>query len=364
VANNSVLPVTLDDFFQSSPLGSLERAIGNNLYGFNHRQVPGMVPTNKDHAGFTFFVRPQLNLQGDNIRNVRLFYPLLTQNRTSVQTLVRTILDPRLLYSYGGTRTIAPAIQCPVVDPLQAFIPFLTNDLVTVTGWPDMVVMPFVSKAGLYQESYAQVDSLSRNYSEYDLDVTFKNTRGDPIVYLFWVWIHYASLVFEGRLVPYPDFLLENEIDYTTRIYRLTLDPYKTHVRKIAATGVAFPISNPLGQFFDYTNERPYNEQTKDITVRFKCLGMESMDGILVYEFNRSVQIFNPDMRDGVRETSMVALDSAAAGFFNNRGYPRINPNDYKLEWWVPKQLYQQRLAAFTRGKLVNENLKSPGVQA
>lgn len=365
MANKTIVSSTLDDVFQSLPIGSIEQAIGNNLYGINHRQIPGMVPSNRDTVGFTFFVRPQLNLQGNNIRNIRAFYPLLNQERISIPTAIRCLLDPRLQYGYKGTKVFSPPIQCPLVDPLNAFIPILTNNAITSTGWPDLVVPTFTSKEGLYGESYSQVDGTTNNYSTNDLDVTFRNTRGDPIVYLFYIWERYSSLVFEGKLLPYPDFIIENTIDYNTRIYRVTLDITKQEVRKIVATGVAFPVSNPLGQFFDYNVDRPYIEQTKEITIRLRCSGFEPFDPILVQEFNETVCIFNPSMRDGVRsdrrrsssgwvETpkAMVKLDQAAAGIFNHRGYPRINPDDYRLEWWVSKEFYAQRTGVFLKQNL------------
>ena len=72
--NGPIVSQSLDDYFQSTPIGSVDKAIGNNLFGINHRQIPGLVPSNKDIYGFTFFTRPQLNLQTDNIRNERRFY--------------------------------------------------------------------------------------------------------------------------------------------------------------------------------------------------------------------------------------------------------------------------------------------------
>ena len=93
---NPINAYTLDDYFQSTPVGSVDRAIGNNLYGINHRQVAGMVPINKDLYGLTFFVRPQLNLHSNNVRNLRLLYPLLNKNTNSIQRFTRCTLDPRL----------------------------------------------------------------------------------------------------------------------------------------------------------------------------------------------------------------------------------------------------------------------------
>lgn len=339
-----IVPQSLDDYFQTTPIGSVDKAIGNNIYGFNHRQVPAMVPNNKDTYGFTFFTRPQLNLQNDNIQNERRFYPLLSSNDLSIQRFVRTALDPRLIHGYQFGNDSVPAISCQILDNSNAFIPILTNNLNSISGWPDITAPTFTSKSGLYNEAWSIVDGITRNYESFDIDASFRNTRGDPIMYLFYIWIHYQSLVFEGKLVPYVDYILENEIDYNTRIYRLVLDSQKNTVTKIAATGAAFPISVPTGSFFDYNNEKPFNDQNKDITIRFRCLGVDLMDDILIKEFNDTVSLFNTNM---VSRSGMVRVNKNVASFFNHRGYPRIDPITYELEWWVDSGAYKTRMRAF-----------------
>lgn len=356
MADETVTKISLDDYFQSTPVGSIDKAIGNNLFGINHRQVPGAVPSNKDTYGLTFFVRPQLNLQADNIRNARIFYPLLSENSLTIQRFIRTTLDPRLMTGYTFGSDKIPAIKCPMVDELQAFIPILTNNLNAISGWPDIVAPTFTSKPGLYNEVYSQVDGITRNFEAFDIDATFRNTRGDPILYMFYVWMHYSAMVFEGKLMPYVDFITENEIDYNTRIYRLVLDQNRNIVKKIAATGVSFPISAPTGSFFDYNVDKPFNDQNKDISVRFKCLGVDYQDDILIKEFNMTVAIFNSSMADGVRDSTMVLLKKKTAHMFNNRGYPRINPTTNEMEWWVFKDTFNSRTQAFLEANLDPDN--------
>lgn len=360
-ADSSTTPITnisIDDLFSTTPIGSVNRAIGNNLYGINHRQVPGMVQSNKDIYGLTFFTRPQLNLQDGNIRNVRQLYSLLTQDSQTLQRFVRTTLDPRLMtgYQYGDDLSQSvPPIDCPLVDPENVFIPVLTNNLNSISGWPDMVTHAFTSKPGLYNEVYAQVDSTSRVFEAFDLDASFKNSRGDPIAYMFAVWMMYQSNVFEGKLVPYLDFISENEIDYNTRIYRLVLDQTKTIVTKICCTGASFPISLPTASFFDYSHDKPFNDQNKDIAIRFKCLGVDYFDDIVIAEFNQSVCIFNPGMRDDYRDTAMVKVNKNLIGYFNNRGYPRINPTNNELEWYIATDLFNNRVLSMIQKNIVTQ---------
>ncbi len=351
-AQNAYIQYSLDDYFQSTPIGSIDRAIGNSLYGMNHQQIPAMVSSNWDLYGFTFFTRPQLNLQSDNVRNIRQFYPLLTGNPASMQRFVRTTLDPRLIIGYnvpinvGGSTYSVPPISCPVTDNTMAFMSVLTNNLNSISGWPDITAPTFTSKSGLYNQAFSHVDGTSRSYETFDIDATFRNTRGDTILYLFYVWLWYQSMVFEGYMVPYLDFIAENEIDYNTRIYRLVLDQTRTYVKKIAAT-IAFPISVPMSAFFDFNKEKPYNDQNADFTIRFRCNGVNYMDDIIVYEFNKAVGIFNPNMTDQYRTNTMVKIDKSLLNIFNNRGYPYIDENTYELQWWVDQDLFTNRVSAF-----------------
>ena len=339
--SKTILPFSVDDYFRTTGIGSLDKAISRNLYGLNHRQTPPGALMNKDIYGYTFFTRPQLNMQGDNIRNDRVFYDLLTTEASSIQRYVRCMLDPRL--QAGFTSDV---VTSPLVDPYQAFIPLFTNSLLSISGWPEFMAPTYTSKPGLYKEVYGQVDGTTKIYTDYDIDATFRNYRGDPLIYMLYIWIRYASLVFEGIIQPYPDYILNNRIDYNTRIYRLVMDHNKTFVKKIACTGVSFPTAIPLGGYFDYNSEDPYNEQMREVTIRFTSLGADYMDAILIKEFNETVKIFNPYMRDTLRNEAMALVPFNYLILFNNSGYPRINPQTYELEWYVTKSLYSAKVQA------------------
>lgn len=341
-SNEPVVNVTLDDLFNLTPSGPQSTAISNNLYGINHRQTASPVPINKDQYGLTFFTRPQLNLSAANLRNVRLFTPLLTQNPTSYQRVIRCLLDPRLLHGNGDNEVLT----CPFVDNSQAFIPLLTNHLTSLSGWPDIEVPVFTAKEGAYKEGYAMVDGITVNHTTYDVTANFRNSRGDPITNFFYYWSHYMSNVFEGMLLPYTDYIVENMIDYNTRIYRLVLDESKSKVQSIAACGASFPTAVSIGGKFDFSIEKPYNEANKEISIPFKCMGAIYNDDILIFEFNKTVEIFNSEMRDENRDSVMLNIPQDLLSLFNNRGYPRINPDDYSLEWWISKEQYQSKLQA------------------
>ena len=330
---------------EKPPVLTLTNNITNNVYGINHRQTPLAIPMNKDHYGYTFFTRPQLNLSSQNIALARIMHKLLTTESKSWQRFIRATLDPRL------QRVSESAGRCEFVDPNMAFIPLLTNNLVSISGWKDINLNQFTSKAGQYKEEFSMVDSVSMDYSAYDITATFRNLKGDTITSMFFYWCHYMSLVFEGVLSPYPDFIFNNELDYCTRIYRIVLDPTKRKVQRIAACGAAFPTAVPIGSVFDFSNDKPYNDANAQIAVPFRCVGFICDDDILIRSFNETVGLFNKNMdvnnpRGALEVISpssngMVKIPADMLQYFNNRGYPYIDPITYEMCWYVDSTLYE-----------------------
>lgn len=365
--NDSVISIAVDQMLESLPVGSVDRALGNNLFGFNSRQTGGALPRARDSQGFVFFTRPQLNLTMFNISNYRGFYSLLTGKSASYQRYTRMMLDPRLALSN---------VYCPFVDNNNAFIPMLTNNIVSMSGFPDLTVPSYTSESGLYGEEHGYVDGVTNHFESYDIDAVFRNVRGSPLLYFFYIWIKYESLVFEGILNPYLDMITENEIDYNTRIYRIVLDQSKRFITYMGATGASFPINVPTGNVFDFNVDKPYNDSNSEINIRFRSFGFTPFDDILKYEFNKTSAIFNADIHnllkhdianglsDAVtRPDPMLAYEVKGVSYIkvphnllsmyensimgnpfygvNYRAYPYINMATGELEWWAPRSLFE-----------------------
>lgn len=341
---SKIINTTLDDVYRASPIGSIQDSIASNFYGINHRLQPSPIPINKDMHGLTFFTRPQLNLTNQNLRAYRKFIPFLTNQEMSIQRIIRCYLDPRL-------NAVVPSLSCPFVDHLNPFIPILTNHLITCNGWPDISLDSYESKPGAYKEVFSMVDSTAEIYSAYDISATFRNMVGDPITTIFALWAIYQSLVFQGIMVPYPDFLIKNEYDYNTRIYRLVLDSTRRYVEKIGCTGAAYPTAVPMGAAFNFDSDvgKPLNLSNAEIQINFRCMGACYQDDIISYEFNKVGQIFNSNMQDDRRSTNMQKIPIEMLATFNHRGYPRINPKNGELEWYVGRQEYNDVVGVFRR---------------
>lgn len=361
-----VVGKSLDSILENLPIGSVERAIGNNLHGINYRQTGNAVPRSKDGYGFAFFTRPQLNLSALNITNYRGFYNLLTKNTASYQAFTRLMLDPRLGY--------VSRLTSPFVDEQNPFISVLTNNIVSMSGWPDLTVPVHTSATGLYGEEHSFVDGVTNHYEAFDIDAVFRNTRGNPLLYFFYIWIKYSSLVFEGILNPYFDMIAENEIDYMTRIYRVVTDPTKRYVTQIGCTGASFPVNVPTGNLFDLNTDTPFNTRNAELNIRFRCMGFMAFEDIIKYWFNQTVAIFNPSMRkvlqhdlenwgdaatredpafvyqipgsDYIKVPYMVGMAAEMQGVdsgyltVNHHVVPFINLHTNELEWWAPQNRF------------------------
>lgn len=335
----------------------------DNAWGINHRQVPLALQQSMDNYGLVFFTRPQLNLTDANIRGVRKFSRLLTDNTKSVQRMVRCLLDPRLQYNIGADSEgnggeddyiTQKMIHCPLVDHRQAFIPFFTNNMVSLSGFPDLRAPTYSGKEGPYKEAYSFVDGPTDDYTEYDITATLRNIQGDPISALAYFWIHYQSKVHEGTdMRAYGDFIVNREIDYNTRIYRFVLDPSKRFIQRMACTGASYPYALNNGAFYDFDNSKPFNEASQSIQIPFKCLGAIYEDDIIIRSFNDVVSYFHTEMGSGNKiinkpnSATMIKVPVDQLFIFNHRGYPWINPDTYEIEWYVSREYYDSKMLAY-----------------
>lgn len=372
--NEFIIDRSIDSILESLPIGSVQKAIANNLYGINFRQTGNAVPNSKNHNGFIFFTRPQLNMSTINLTNYRGFYNLLSQNKASYQRYTRCMLDPRM--GATGPLDSSPGITCPFVDRRNPFIPILTNNALSGSGWPDITVPVHTSESGLYGEEHSMVDGVTNNFEAFDLDFVFKNTKGNPLIYMFYVWVKYQSLVTEGILNPYLDMITEVEIDYNTRAYRIVLDNQKRYITDIACTGASFPTNVPTGNLFDYNSDAPYITRNGEINLRFRSNGFMAFEDIIKYWFNQAVAIFNPDLRevlqhdvDGSSYDDNVTRENPAKVYripgcayvkipfllnaatdidginnrllsLNHKAIPFINLHTNELEWWVDERKF------------------------
>lgn len=319
--------------------------ITDSFFGINNDLSPLAVPINKTHYGYVFFTRPQLNLQTENLKNVRIFMPYLTTQERSVHRAARCYLDPRLQryameQDVEGNRT---GVECSLVDPFNPFISIMTNHITNLSGFPSKVLQVYTSPEGQFKESFHMVDGIADHNGIYSLSATFRNSKSSPIFRMIDLWTWYIShAAGTGNIVPYSDILRGGLIDYMTRIYHITLDPSKQFVEDIYCSGASTPVSLPTDQQADFAIDKPYNDANAQFSVMFQSTGAWWNDEIAVYSFNAVQSAFHPGMRnDSTRASSMVKVHPSKIASFRCRCYPRIDPVSREMEWYVTKEYFQ-----------------------
>jgi len=314
------------------------QALSNAAFGINILGRNAPIPQNTENHGYTFFTKPLFNLSYDNCMVDRRLSMLLREDKDCLERWVRATLDP-----WSAKQKDSP-ISSTLNDPLSPFIPMLSNNLISLNGWPDFTINMSTTTAGIYRDSMAYVDDVPYQYETYTLQATYRNVEGDPVTLLHFMWLLAQGLGKEGRTMPYPELVMMNERDYDTRIYRLIMDQTRTYVTRIFACGAGTPENAPTGEIANFTgdgSETGSQVISSQLNFSYRCNGVTTYDHILIYEFNDLQQDFHPLMKDDARETSMHLLYPWEKAYFNYRAYPRINPTNMELEWWVSKTEYE-----------------------
>lgn len=329
----------IDQIIQNTGLSPRDRSIEDSFRGLNITGRNNAISLNTENHGYTFFTKPLMNLSEENCMVDRRLSQILNPNVDSIERKVRAYLDPRQHQAQGQD-------WCPGVDVFNPFIPLLSNNLISLTGWEDFTINLSTTTPGVYRDAMSYVDDVPYQFNTYDLQMTTRNIAGDPISWLFFIWLTYMGLNNEGRIMAYPDLVMLREFDANTRVYRLIMDSTKTYVTRIAACGAGIPMNTPTGQILNFTgdgSETPYQTAADQLNFSIRCMGTTIYDHILIYEFNDLVETFNPAMRMPTRDYSMVKLKQNEKNYFNFFAYPYINAaKNMELEWYVWKHIYEQ----------------------
>lgn len=305
-------------------------------------------PVNTDDQGYIFFTRPELNLTYDNIINIRHMLPMTDRDPNSMNNAIRCMLmHPKIDLEPNRSRS-------KVFDDRQAFMTVLSNTCTQFSGWSDMSIDSYVSDEGYKKSQISMADGPIDILNTSDLTATFHNPEGNPVLDTFLYWLHWISLVSTNEQVaPFLDNLINNRLDYQSRVFRFTMDRSRTYIKKFASC-IVYPTAVPIGSVFNLTDEARHTQEQNLITVPFRVSGgIEYNDPIILSEFNKVVYETNPEMADDdqldpatglptddARLATMVKLDSNEIQLYGDKAYPRIGDN-MELEWWVTKDIYK-----------------------
>lgn len=342
--------------------GSPQESTSNLLTGFNHRMAPLYAPKNVDGTGYVFWTRPDMNFNEDNVNQSRRMLEMLRGKRNSQMAALIGMLDPfcemlsvsKDLIGFGNTFHHEVGF-----DNRCAFIPVLSNLLVSLSGFPDSTLDVYTSEEGMVREQWSMVDSTYQPNSAFNLNATFRNVDGDVITSLIGLMLEYAAGVRTGLFLPRPINMFTNTIDYQMRCYRFILDPTRRYVRKYGIANALFPTNDSMGMIMNISGSQPLITDNDQLSIQFQANVASYNDPIIIQEFNDLVRIFNPDMQpydpNGFEYlprayNSMVMLTPEIAGMMNFNGYPQIDPNTYEFQWWVYADDYNRRYKELMNG--------------
>lgn len=327
----------IDQISRNTGLGSLSDAYGNMLRGINHRGLGNPINKNLDNSGIVFFTRPDLNLSYDNLAASRTLMNLAIGDgvEATIQRAIRTILDPRGAFERG--------ITSPLVEHKLPFISLLSNNLLSLNGWPDRAPEVYTSNAGIQKEQIAALDGTYQHRGELTLSANFRNTAGSPILAMISAWLETAINCHDELMVPYTDNKIHRRLDYTTRVYHFTLDPSRRFIQQWVACGGGFPSTDPIGQMFNFQGGETMMQSSDQIPIQFSCTGADYNDPITLEEFNDLVAMFNPDCtvrkynNDGTVELAgpYYRVDPHLLRTANYYGTPIIHLATNELMWFM-----------------------------
>jgi len=281
--------VTQQSFYQSGS-GSYLSQYQTLLSQYDRFGINPMLP-NHEVVGYTFITRPKLNFSTPSLRQDRILSMLDTVDTNSLQFAMRCYLDTY----YTKRPDIQPlALKSPFFNIESPFLIPLTNNLVSVSGWPDPVLDTETTDGGFYSEDMTMVKGSDRLNRTYDITLSFRDIQGGFIIAMLWMWIHYIELVVRGDTIAYPEDIAARRINYSCSIYRFVMDPSRQFITKWSKATGCFPRSLPLGNIFNFGERENYIHSAAQYSVPFTANKVEIMDPIIFRDFNTIVRRYAP----------------------------------------------------------------------
>ena len=260
-----------------------------DMFGIN------IMPPNHEVVGYTFITRPKLNLSTTSLRQDRVLAMLDTFDYSSLPFAMRCWLDTH----YSRRSDINKyAKLCPFFNAESPFLVPLTNNLVSVAGWPDPVLDTETTDGGFFSEDMTMVKGSDRLNRTYDITLTFRDIQGGFIISMLWLWLHYIELVVRGDTIAYPEDIAARRINYTCSIYRFVMDPSRRFITKWSKATGCFPRSVPIGNIFNFGEKENYIHSAAQYSVPFTVNKVEIMDPIIFRDFNTIVARYSPTVSD------------------------------------------------------------------
>lgn len=304
-------------------------------YGIN------TLPGNVEHAGLTFFTRPKLPLTRGNLHQVPSLIGLDVDDPNTFAYAIRCWLDTKFCKSGVNMNN---AKKCPFFNYESAFNIPLSNACIAQSGWPDPFIQTYTTVGGFFQEDQTFPIGSDRLRKTYDLNFTFKETQGGPILAMLYAWYEVMASLTEGSMVAYAEDIDAQRMCYTVSIYRFLLDPSKRHITHYAKATGCFPKAPPMGALFNRSVGETSVEAAKEISIPFVANKVEYDDPRILLDFNLLVTRYCPKIH-----TYPILRPET---YNNFKGFPFVISTQYGLEMAFREPL-DQAYEDETNGKML-----------
>lgn len=337
----------LDRIFKDLGRGSSLTRYQDTLRRTAKSTVDIPLPQAKESQALLYVTRPLMNLSTGNLRESRILDQLNNTNPDSLQRFVRCLLDPM---SNKGLQTAQ--IDSNFVNPYDPFMPIISNTLLTLSGWPDIVMKVNTSNEGVMKESWKMASGTHEINNGFSLTTNFRNIEGDPILLLIFTWLVYMSSIRLEDMKPWAYSSLANRKDYESRFYEFLLDPTGRFVTKWADCAAAFPTTLPIGNYFNINRMENDVKDKEQLSINWEAQIARYNDPITLTKFNvlqgkydhRKIIVEESLTPDGgiqlLGERDLVKMSSEEMVNVHSRGNPIIHPMTQELVWYLTREEY------------------------
>ncbi len=347
----SLFDVATQQTFRSSGAGSFNALYQTNLSQFDRFGINAMLP-NHVLRGYTFITRPKLNLQTASIRADRILSMLDTTDNQSLQYAIRCWLDTKYASRKDMTNFVAGA---PFFNAQTPFIIPLSNNLISLSGWPDPVLDTETTDGGFFSEDLTLVKGSDRLNRTYNLTLTFRDIQGGFILALLYYWLRYMELVVRGDVLAYDEDIAARRVNYTFSIYRFVVDPSRQVITNWAKATGCFIKSVPIGNIFNFGERENYLHSAAQYSIEVVANHVGLMDPIILRDFNTISARYCQQLVTG----GLVAAPMTADTNFTGLPYIDLTKGTNKIQFMcAPADLInpyattwaqiQQQIAALT----------------
>jgi hypothetical protein len=313
---------------RGSKYSSLQTAFSkHDRYGL------GSAPMNVENAGLTFITKPNFNMTTQSLRGDPILAMLDTMDPTSWMFGLRCLLDTTFSRS---TQAAAIAKLSPWFNDTSPFNVLMSNQMLSIEGFPDFGIETETTESGMYTEDMTLARGSDWGRRSYDLNLTFRDLQGGPLMAYFYYWLVSMALQMDGAIVAYPDDREANRLNYTVSIYRFKLSPDLRTISGWCKLTGCLPLNVPIGASFNIAPGDPVARGSGTFSIPFRVNNVRYNDPRHLAAFNTLVKRYaEPSFPD-----DRIKVKVAAETNFTGLPYVDVTNGTNEMCWYaLPEEL-------------------------